>query len=229
MFNILLWQSKLRIFFGVTSLLLILFWIPEGLTERLWVGVVLGLACPLLVLGRRRELNREAYAMILSSLPRRRRWQLWGLTPALFIVVLWSMVIAQGSWHLGLIFVSWGVCCVSIADLFDKRLNRLPEAWLSTVISVAILGGAPFWGALLFGRTAFAPWIATLCISAHPVYSGLKSVGKLSLQDEILYEVTQSGLVEVHPLPWWFGSIILVGISVLCCEITARSTLREAM
>ena len=94
MFNILLWQSKLRIFFGVTSLLFILFWIPEGLTERLWVGVLLGLACPLLVLGRRRELNREAYAMILSSLPRRRRWQLWGLTPAFFIVALWSMVIA---------------------------------------------------------------------------------------------------------------------------------------
>lgn len=227
MFNILLWQSKRRIIFGVLSLILMLFWLPDGLTSRLWVGVGLGLACPLLVLGRRRTLNREVYATILSSLPRRRRWQLWGLTPSLFMITLWSLVIAQGSWRLGMIFFFWGVCCVSIADFFDKRLRRVSEAWISTTLCVLGLGGAPFWGALLFGRTAFSPWFATLCIEAHPVYSGLRSVGRLALQDPLLYEITQSGLVEVHPLPWWFGSLCFGVLSMICWELTARSNLRE--
>jgi hypothetical protein len=105
MFNILLWQSKWRVGFGIVALLLTLLLIPENVTTRLWLGVGLGLLCPLLVLGRRRSLNREAYALILSALPRQRRWQLWGLTPSFFIVALWAIMIAQGSWQLGLIFL----------------------------------------------------------------------------------------------------------------------------
>jgi hypothetical protein len=81
----------------------------------------------------------------------------------------------------------------------------------------------------MFGRTAFSPWIATFCISAHPVYTGLKSEGYLSLQDAMMYEVTQSGLVEVHQLPWWSSALGLLIISAICWEITARTQLRESM
>ena len=115
------------------------------------------------------------------------------------------------------------------ADLFDKRSGRLAEAWGGAVIAIIALGAAPFWGALLFGRTELAPWVATSCISAHPVYTGLKAEGHLSLQDPLLYEVTQSGLVEVYPLPWWSGAVALLVISIFCWELTARSDLREAL
>jgi hypothetical protein len=228
MFNILLWQSKWRVGFGIVALLLTLLFIPENVTTRLWLGVGLGLLCPLLVLGRRRSLNREAYALILSALPRQRRWQLWGLTPSFFIVALWAIMIAQGSWQLGLIFLSWGVACVSLADFFDKRKVRLAEAWGWSLVFILTLGSAPFWGALFFGRTAFSPWVATLCISAHPVYTGLKSIGRHSLQDPLLYEITQSGLVEVHPLPWWSSTCFLLLLSALCWELTARSNIGES-
>lgn len=229
MFNILLWHNSRRILFGLICLLVALFILPHEITVRLWVGVALGLLCPLLVLGRRRALNREVYALILRGLPKRRRWQLWGLTPSFFIVMLWSLVIARGSWRMSLIYGAWGICCVSIADLFDKRSGRLAEAWGSASLSVLLLGGAPFWGALMFGRTAFSPWIATLCISAHPVYTGLKSEGYISLQDALLYEVTQSGLVEVYPLPWWSSPLICLAISAICWELTARAQLRESL
>ena len=229
MFNILLWRIYYRILAGVVSLLLMLAFVPTHTTTRLWLGVGLGLLCPLLVLGRRRSLNREAYALILQSLPRQRRWQLLGLTPAFFIVSLWSIMIAQGSWQLGVIYLSWGIACVSLADLFDKRQVRIAEAWGWSVLFILALGTAPFWGALFFGRTAFSPWIATLCISAHPVYTGLKSIGKHALQDPLLYEITQSGLVEVHPLPWWFGTVILLVISIFCWELTTRSRMRESV
>lgn len=229
MFNILLWHHSRRILFGLLALLLAFFMLPHHLTLRLWSGVSLGLLCPLLVLGRRRALNREVYALILRGLPKRRRWQLWGLTPAFFIIILWSLVIARGSWKMSLIYFTWGVCCVSIADLFDKRSGRLAEAWGSSILSVLVLGAAPFWGALMFGRTAFSPWIATFCINAHPVYTGLKSEGYLSLQDHLLYEVTQSGLVEVYPLPWWSSVLIFSVISAVCWELTARAQLRESL
>lgn len=226
MFNILLWQSKWRIIFGVITLLASLFVIPDELTARLWSGLSFGLLCPLLVLGRRRSLNREVYALILSALPRQRRWQIWGLTPAFFVVGLWSMLIAQGAWQIGLIFLSWGVACVSLSDFFDKKRGKLAEAWGWASLTIIGLASAPFWGALLFGRTAFSPWIATFCMNAHPVYAGLKSVGRHALQDPLLYEITQSGLVEVSPLPWWFGSLVLFGLSALCWELTARSELK---
>ena len=229
MFNILLWQNSRRIIFGFLTLIIALFLLPDQITLRLWVGVALGLLCPLLVLGRRRALNREIYSVILRGLPRQRRWQLWGLTPAFFIVILWAMIIAQGSWKVGVIYFSWGVCCVSLADLFDKRSGRLAEAWGGATLGILMLGSAPFWGALMFGRTAFSPWIATLCISAHPVYTGLKSEGHLSLQDALMYEVTQSGLVEVHQLPWWSSALGLLFISAICWEFTARTQLRESM
>ncbi len=229
MFNILLWRSSWRIFTGLIGLLLALILIPDDLTTRLWIGVSLGSLCPLLVLGRRRSLNRDAYALILSSLPRQRRWQLWGLTPAFFIITLWSVMLAQGLWQVGVVYCSWGILCVSLADLFDKRKVRLAEAWGWSILFILGLGSAPFWGALFFGRTAFSPWIATICISAHPVYTGLKSVGRHSLQDPLLYEITQSGLVEVQPLPWWFGALFLLGISALCWELTARSKLRDSV
>ena len=226
MFNILLWRNYWRILIGVLALLAAPLSLPEHLTSRLWVGVLLGLLCPLLVLGRRRSLNRSTYALLLSSLPRRRRWQLLGLTPSIFVITLWSVMLAQGSWRLGLIFLSWGVMCVSIADFFDKRKVRLAEAWGWSVICILVVGSAPFWGALFFGRTAFSPWVATLCMSAHPVYTGLKSLGHQSLQDPLLYEITQSGLVEVHPLPWWTGIILLLMMSIICWELTSRSQLK---
>ena len=58
------------------------------------------------------------------------------------------------------------------------------------------------------------------------MYTSLKSIGRQSLQDPLLYEYTQSGLIEVLPLPWWTGSLSLLILSVLCWEITARSALR---
>ena len=226
MFNILLWQSAKRIVWGVCLLLASLMFMPQDITFRLWFGLSLGLLCPLLVLGRRHSLNREAYALILSALPKQRRWQIWGLTPAFFVIFLWATLIAQGSWKIGLIFLSWGIACVSLSDLFDKRRVRLAEAWGWSSLCIMLLASTPFWGALFFGRTAFSPWIATVCISAHPVYTSLKSIGRHSLQDPLLYEYTQSGLVEVLPLPWWAGSLSLLILSVICWEITARSDLR---
>lgn len=228
MLNILMWRNSWRIFVGILSLLLTPFLIPDDLTNRLWVGVLLGLLCPLLVLGRRRSLNRSTYALILSSLPRRRRWQLLGLTPSIFVITLWSVMLAKASWRLGIIYLSWGITCVSIADLFDKKKVRIAEAWGWSFVLIAAMGSAPFWGALFFGRTAFSPWIATLCMSAHPVYTGLKSLGRHSLQDPLLYQITQSGLVEVHPLPWWVGTTLLLIISMCCWELTSRSQLKPA-
>ena len=147
MFNILLWQSAQRIVWGVCLLLASLMFMPQEITYRLWFGLGLGLLCPLLVLGRRHSLNREAYALILSALPRQRRWQIWGLTPAFFIIFLWATLIAQGSWKIGLIFLSWGVACVSLSDLFDKRRVRLAEAWGWSSLCIMLLASTPF-GAL---------------------------------------------------------------------------------
>ncbi len=222
MFNILLWQSKRRILWGVGLLLLSLIFIPNEITLRLWFGLAAGLLCPLLVLGRRRSLNREAYALILRALPRQRRWQIWGLTPSFFVVLLWAILIAHGSWKIFVIFLSYGIACISLSDFFEKQNVRLAIAWGWSSLSIIAIATAPFWAALFFGRTAFSPWIATFSISAHPVYSGLKSIGRHSLQDPLLYDFTQSGLIEVLPVPWWAGSLTLLVISVACWEMTAR-------
>ena len=229
MFNILLWQSMRRILAGIVLVFVVGFLLPSTMTERLWIGSLFGLACPLLVLGRRRSLNREVYAVILSSLPHPRRWQIWGLSPAFFIIALWSVMIAQGSLKLSFTLFCWGVCCVSLADLFDKRKARLGDAWSSSILSITILVTAPFWGALWFGRTVFSPWIATLCLGAHPTISGLKSLGMVALQDPLLYRITQSGLVEIQPLPWWAGAFLYLFLSFICLELTVRSLLKESV
>ena len=227
MFNILLWQMMRRILACVLLALFAAFTLPHALTERLWVGALCGLAVPLLILGRRRSLNRRTYAQILGNLPHRRWWQVWGLTPIFFMIALWSIVIARGSPKLSFTFFMWGVCCASIADLFDQREARLGEAWGYSTLLIGVLVSSPFWGALWFGRTAFSPWVATLSLSIHPTFAGLKSTGAVTLQDPLLYELTQSGFVEVHPLPWWIASCVYLVLSLICLEIAARTPLNR--
>ena len=225
MFNILLWQSVRRVLFGIFLAMTVALFLPDSITERLWVGSLFGLACPFLVLGRRRLLNREVYTLLLASLPHRRWWQFWGLTPACFTIALWSIVIARGHLALTLTFFCWGVCCVSIADLFDQRRQTIGSAWANSIVLISLFLTAPFWGALWFGRTVFSPWIASLCLGIHPTFTGLKALGQMTLQDPILYQITQSGLVEVHPLSWWSGVAFYSLISLLCLEFAVRSPL----
>ena len=225
MFNILLWQSMKRVLVGLILAFLTGFLLPYELAARLWIGAIYSLLLPLMVIGRRRSLNRNAYAHMLSSYPYRRIWQIGSLSPAIFIVLLWSVMIAQGHFKLTIIYFVWGLCCVSIADLFDHWQVHLGGAWAySTIVIIALLT-SPFWGALWFGRTVFSPWIASLCFGLHPTFMGLKATGQVTLQNPLLYQLTQSGLVEVYVLPWWIGLIIYLLISLLCIEINVRKPL----
>ena len=222
MFNILLWQSMRRVMVGLALAFLTGLLLPSELAARLWMGACCTLLLPLMVIGRRRLLNRTIYARMLASSPYRRRWQLGSLSPAFFIILLWSVMIAQGHLKLTLIYFTWGLCCVCIADLFDQWQSHLGGAWAYSILSITLLLTAPFWGALWFGRSIFSPWIASLCLGLHPTFMGLKATGQVTLQNPLLYQLTQSGLVEVYVLPWWIGLIVYLLISCICIELNIR-------
>ena len=227
MFNILFWNSKYRIIVGVVVGLFVAFNLPNLPSLRLWIGTLFGLLCPFLVLGRRQALNPRVFSILQSGFPRPRRLQIQSLTPALFIILMWSMIIAQAHFKLTFTFFTWGMCCVFIADLFDQRNPHIGNAWAYSVVSVGLLATTPFWGSIWFGQTVFTPWIATFCLEFHPVFSGLKSLDYVTLQDSLLYQVTQSGSVEIRSIPWWGGSFFYLLICLLCLEITVRSPLHQ--
>ena len=227
MINILFWQSVKRILSGLLLALILLLVLPSFPVWRFWCGTLLGLACPLLVLGRRQALNARVYSILLSTLPRPRRWQLLSLTPAFFVILLFALIIAQGSMKLTLTFFMWGVCCVSISDLFDHHYRALGQAWTLSLMSITTLISAPFWGAIWFGSTPLAPWLATVVFGTHPTFSGLQALGVVTLQAPVMYDLTQSGLVEVHPLPWWSGACLYGVITLFCVEYMVRTRLHD--
>jgi hypothetical protein len=228
--NIVIWESLQTVILGLLFGISAIFWLPRSITLRLFVGMFMGILCPLLVIGRRHSLNRKAYVHILNHLPQPRRWQIMGLFPALFVLTIWSFIIAHGHLKLFITYMCWGICCICISDFFDKRQPRLGDAWGWSAFSIVLLMSAPFWGALWFGRTLFSPWLATFCFSINPVFSGLKSIKDMTmrdpLQDSLLYAFTQSGQVEVYSLPWWSGAVLYLVISFIFLELTTRSRLR---
>jgi hypothetical protein len=220
--SILFWQSLARFAGGLLIAFALVLLLPPAGTERLLWGGLAGLACPLLVLGRREQLNRPAYALFLRSLSRPRAWQLRGLIPALVVSFAWSLVIAHGEPRQTLTLLSWSAACVMLGDLFDALHERAGVAWAYATLCLGALYTAPLWGAIWFGEEALSPWLSTLSFNLHPAFAALMATGASPLQDHLLYTLTQSGLVEVRTLPWWSAGIFYALICLTCLELTVR-------
>ena len=222
MLSILFWQSLSRFAGGLLLALALVFLLPPVGTARLVWGGLVGLACPLLVLGRREQLNRPAYSIFLRGLSRPRAWQLRGLIPALVVSFAWSLIVAHAEPRQTLTLFAWGAACVMLADLFDALHERAGVAWAYATLCLGALYTAPIWGAVWFGEEALSPWLSTLSFNLHPAFASLMASGSPPLQDPLLYSLTQSGLVEVRTLPWWSAGAFYALICLVCLELTVR-------
>lgn len=222
MLSIIFWQSLARFAGGLALALILALWLPPPGAARLMWGGLVGLACPLLVLGRREQLNRPAYAIFLRGLHHPRAWQLRGLLPALSVALCWALVVAQGQPRQAVTLFAWCAACVALADLFDALHERAGEAWAYAALTLGALYTAPLWGAVGFGEEALAPWLSTLAFNLHPAFASLAAAGAPPLQDPLLYALTQSGLVEVRALPWWSAGVFYALMSFVCLELTVR-------
>ncbi len=222
MLSIIFWQSLSRFAGGLAIAFLLMAWLPSFGTERLVWGALVGLACPLLVLGRREQLNRPAYSTFLRALHRPRAWQLRGLLPALVVAFCWALVVAHAHPRQTLILFSWSAACVTLADLFDALHERAGVAWAYSSLCLGALYTSPLWAAVGFGEEPLSPWLSTLTFNLHPAFSSLMATGLPPLQDPLLYSLTQSGLVEVRILPWWSAGLFYALICLVCLELTVR-------
>ena len=108
----------------------------------------------------------------------------------------------------------WVLALMSTADLLDRWVGDVRQAWLG-LWSITLLGlTAPLWLAPLYGQTALAPALATWAIGLHPAAMTLGAFGLPTLQDPVFYHLTLSGVVEVRPVWWGWGAIFYLGIII---------------
>lgn len=174
---------------------------------------------PILCVGRMQRRAEDGWWHDARSL--RGETRLYGLDLVFLIVpaIVFGVLAGAGRLPTTLAMTAWVFALLTTADLLDRLVSDVRFIWLSLWAIVVPGLTAPLWLAPLFGQTAVAPAIATWSIGLHPAATVLGASGLPTLQDPLFYHLTLSGVVEVRPLWWGWGTLFFLGITMVTLAV----------
>ncbi|MCA9540194.1 MAG: hypothetical protein KC620_14955 [Myxococcales bacterium] len=208
MFRLAFRRARLRFALGAAFALALPLWLPAAPSARAWTLSALCLLAPWLVLGRDARSQAEGWRQALCDVPRGGRLVLLELLPPFGVLLLGALMGTGFAWRPAVALVAWGACLVTAADAFDRGFGRAGPAWVAVLIAALALMLAPLWLAPWFGEARLAPWLATGAIALHPAGVVLSAADLPALQDPMFYAFSLSGVVEVRPVPWTWGTAV---------------------
>jgi hypothetical protein len=221
MFSSNIWHHRFRVLFALFFSLVLFIILPNALAIRLWVGTALFLLIPLLFLNKRGYLSKNEFSDLqLIVVPYARKFYFFQLIPHLLIILFLALSISGFKPFLTLLLCTWGLLLLVLSNLLEKLSVHLGEYLIRSVLVIALLTTSPFWGALLFDHIWFENWFPNLIFNLHPVPAGLSIAGKSVLQDQLMYQSTKSGLIDIRIWPTYYPILLNLLLSLILIEIT---------
>jgi hypothetical protein len=221
MFSSNIWHHRFRVLFALFFSFVLFIALPKPLALRLWFACALLLLIPLLFLNKRGYLSKNEFTdLMMLTIPYPRKFYFYQIAPQLLMVLFLSLSIASFKPFLTLLLCSWGLLLVVISNLLERLSDHLGEYLMRAMLFIGLLITSPFWGALLFDHPWFEGWFPNLIFNLHPVPAGLSIEGKSVLQDQLMYQTTKSGLIDIRIWPNFYPISMNLILSLILIEMT---------
>ncbi len=226
MLRLVLRANRWRLLVGGLAVIAAAIALPSDTAPRLWLAAALLALSPWLVLGREAGRRRAGWARAAAMSARGGQLAALELLPPALVVGAGAAVGGAGDPKVSLTLAAWGWAALALTDGLDRRRGEGGAAWLGWLSLSLAVWTAPLWLAPWFGRTEWAPSLASGAVGYHPAGAALAAAGLPTLQDPVFYEWTLSGVVEALPTPWLHGALFWLTLALLGTTFTVRCATR---